>query len=312
MVQRMTKLGRMWLGLARRISVGGALGSATAALTIMTGFIGPVASAPAAVVPQLVGVRAAQKGGFDRVVFDFRGGLPGQVRVAYVQALIEDASGRRIPMPGRAILELKMQSANAHDEQGRSTAPSTLTLALRNVMRIKRSGDFEAVVSYGIGLAKRRPFRVMRLHRPDRIVVDVGNRYHAARRRVWFMNLPGYVEGKGPEVSSVMRWVPAGNPAIGVMDRLFAGPTPTEVASGLRLVTSHATGFRSLSLSGGVAHVRLAGGCDSGGSTFTIANEIEPTLDQFPGVVAVKIYDPSGATDSPGGLTSSIPRCLEP
>ena len=78
------------------------------------------------------------------------------------------------------------------------------------------------------------------------------------------------------------------------MQRLFAGPAQGELASGLRFVSSGATGFKIMSIRGGVARVQLTGKLSSGGSTFTIANEIMPTLKQFPGVRWVKIYDQSG------------------
>lgn len=46
-----------------------------------------------------------------------------------------------------------------------------------------------------------------------------------------------------------------------------------------------------MSISRGVARVRPTGKVSSHGSAFTIANEIMPTLKQFPSVHRVKIYD---------------------
>ena len=289
------------------------VGAVTAlALVVAVGGLparGPAATVP---VPLLVAIRGAEHGDVDRVVFEFRGGLPRKTHVAYVPALTQDGSGLPIPMAGRAILEVRVQLASAHDQRGRSTAPNALTLPLRNVMQVKRAGDFEAVVSYGIGVAQRQPFRVTTLRNPDRIVVDIDHHFATVARRVFFMNLPNFQVGREPEVTLVLRWVPATTPATGVMDRLFAGPTATESARGLRLVASEATGFANLSISSGVARVRLTGGCASHGSTFTIANEIGPTLQQFAGVVSVKILDPQGTTGNPTGLTPSLPDCLEP
>jgi hypothetical protein len=56
----------------------------------------------------------------------------------------------------------------------------------------------------------------------------------------------------------------------------------------------------------------MTGGCGSGGSTFTVAQEIIPTLTQFPTVQYVKILDPDGNTEEPDGPSNSIPECLEP
>ena len=96
------------------------------------------------------------------------------------------------------------------------------------------------------------------------------------------------------------------------MQRLFAGPTQGELASGLRFVSSGATGFKNLTISGGVARVQLTGRISSGGSTFTIANEIMATLKQFRSVHWVKIYDQFGHTERPFGHSDSIPFSLEP
>jgi hypothetical protein len=290
------------------------LAAAVATVAVAVVATGLTASGPAgaAAVPLLVAIRGAEHGGTDRVVFEFRGGLPAQTRVAYVSSLVQDGSGRPIPMPGRATLEVRVQHANAHDAQGRSTAPAALTLPLRNVMKVARAGDFEAVVAYGIAVAQRQAFRVTRLHSPDRLVVDIDHHFNVVARRVWFMNLPRFQAGRQPDVTPVTRWVPASAPATGVMDRLFAGPSAPESARGLRLVASEATGFANLSISNGIARLRLTGGCASRGSAFTIANEIDPTLRQFPGVVSVKISDPSGATANPNSTSPSLPGCLEP
>ena len=100
------------------------------------------------------------------------------------------------------------------------------------------------------------------------------------------------------------------------MDRLFAGPTDAEYASRLRLQQSHAAGFTGISIADLVARLRLTGGCSSGGSTFSIARQIYPTLKQFATVNFVKIYDPAAnrahgarpVVDSRAGATASSPR----
>ncbi len=93
---------------------------------------------------------------------------------------------------------------------------------------------------------------------------------------------------------------------------MFAGPTAAEIAAGTGNTLSGATGFTGLSISGGIARVRLVGGCSSGGGAFTVANQINATLSQFPSVQWVKILSPAGQTGSPSGKTDSIPTCLEP
>lgn len=271
------------------------------------------ASSAAPSTPVLVAVRAAHRGGVDRVVFEFRGGLPAQRQVGYVDRLFADGSGRQVRVAGRALLRVRFADAQAHTDQGAVTAaPRRVAFALPNVMTAVRAGDFEAVVTYGLGLAARRPVRVRTLSSPDRVVVEVGAGFATVQRRVWFFHEDRYVDNREPFFVPVLRPVRPGTPATGVMDRLFAGPLPGERARGLRLLRSGATGYDDLAVSGGVADLRLTGGCSSGGSTVTVAGEVLPTLNQFATVDRVVLRDPGGGTLDPDGPGDSTPACLEP
>jgi hypothetical protein len=130
--------------------------------------------------------------------------------------------------------------------------------------------------------------------------------------QVFFLDQNAFNIGRPPYVRPVERVVDAAGPEAAALDVLFEGPTAEESAGGLRFVASEATGAAELRIEEGTAHVYLAGGCDSGGSTFTVADEIIATLVQFTSVDAVKIYDPDGQTGSPDEPGDSIPFCLEP
>jgi hypothetical protein len=143
-------------------------------------------------------------------------------------------------------------------------------------------------------------------------VIDIATPFPTVLRRVYFENRPRFDAGTQPYVTSVVRPVLPNTPATGAIDRLFAGPTPSEYAAGLRAQLSKARGFTALTIHNRLARLKLTGGCSSGGSTFTIADEIYPTLKQFATVNFVKIYDPAGNTENPGGQRDSIPTCLEP
>jgi hypothetical protein len=258
-------------------------------------------------VPTLVGIRAAHHPAYDRVVFDFVGGLPAGHEVRYVPALIADGSGLPIPVMARAILQVRFQPAQAH-ENGTATVPERIAFALPNVITAVRAGDAEGVTTYGIGLAQEQPFTVLALADPDRIVVDVAAAFPTTTRQVWFSD----TTGGGGQWRAVPRQVLPLTPATGVMDRLFAGPTEEEKAQGLEFVASEATGYTGLTISQRIARVRLTGGCDAHGSTISIAGEVFPALKQFSTVDWVKIYDPQGNTESPAGNVDSIPVGLEP
>lgn len=274
----------------------------------------PATAAPVPTpAPTLVAVRAAHHPGYDRLVFQFAGGLPAERSVAYERRIVSDASGRPLRLAGSAYLLVRFSPADGHDAAGHGTyGPTRRAYALPNVMEVANAGDFEAVLSFGVGLARRAPVHAFALSAPSRFVVDIGTPFRTVPVRASFLDRHRYATGQQPYVRSVRR--PAIPPAVAAaaLQRLFAGPTQAEKRGGLSLVLSGATGFRGLSIRNGIARVRLTGGCSSGGSTFTIADEIVPTLKQFRSVRAVKICDPVGHTERPSGRVDSIPACLEP
>ena len=134
-----------------------------------------LAAAPAGAqsTPTLVDVRAGRHPGFDRVVFEFRGGVPDH-RIADVSRLVEDGSGRPVSLAGAADLQVVFRGANAHNQDGTpSVSPRRFSPGLPAVKEVAQVGDFEAVVSYGIGLDRRRPVAVSTLSGPSRLVIDV-------------------------------------------------------------------------------------------------------------------------------------------
>ena len=130
-------------------------------------------------VSTLVAIRAAYHSEatprYDRVVFEFRGPVP-LIDVRYVNQLIADGSGLPVSITGNAILQLRMTPAQAHTERGQPTAPGRITLRLPTVRQVARAGDFEGVVTYGIGVARKAEIRVTTLAGPSRIVIDVLHR----------------------------------------------------------------------------------------------------------------------------------------
>ena len=129
---------------------------------------------------------------------------------------------------------------------------------------------------------------------------------------IYLIDQEAFNVGTAPYEVALERNVPTEDPMKGALDALFAGPTVDESNEGIIHVGSGATGVSEVTLADGIARVHLEGGCSSGGSTLTVASEIIPTLMQFEGVEAVKIYDPEGTTEDPDGPGDSIPECLEP
>jgi hypothetical protein len=134
-----------------------------------------LAAAPAGAqsTPILTDVRAGGHSGFDRVVFEFRGAVP-EHRVGYVDQLVQDGSGRPVSVAGAADLEVVFQGADAHEQDGTPTvSPRRFSTALPAVKEVAQVGDFEAVVTYGIGVDRKRPLKVSTLSNPSRLVIDV-------------------------------------------------------------------------------------------------------------------------------------------
>lgn len=121
--------------------------------------------------------------GYDRVVFQFRKGLPGY-RVEYVQPpLKEDGSGNPVEVQGGAIVLVRMEPASGFDLgtaegvmvykgpkriEGSSAGTSV-------VLELVRTGDFEAVLSWAVGLTGKVDFRVRTATSPSRLIIDFRN-----------------------------------------------------------------------------------------------------------------------------------------
>jgi hypothetical protein len=128
-------------------------------------------------------VAVGRNDGFDRVVFQFRNGVPGY-RVEYVQPPIsEDGSGNRIEVEGNAFVIVRMEPASGFDlsvAEGELVYKGPRRLSGKDagtstIEEVVRNGDFEAVLSWAIGLDERVPFRVLVLDSPSRLVVDFDN-----------------------------------------------------------------------------------------------------------------------------------------
>jgi hypothetical protein len=121
--------------------------------------------------------------GYDRVVFQFTNNLPGY-RVQYVQPpLKEDGSGNPVTLKGNAFVVVRMEPASGFDlKTGEGTmvykGPKRIDAAAAGtsaVQELARTGDFEAVLSWAIGLSNKVDFKVSTATSPSRLIVDFRN-----------------------------------------------------------------------------------------------------------------------------------------
>lgn len=132
---------------------------------------------PGAPVSILEAVRVGRHDGFDRVTFQLAGGVPGY-HVEYVDAPVRQCgSGEPVEVAGGAWLEVRLQPAAAHTESG---APTIDARDRREDLPIVRhlvmTCDFEADVTWVIGVASPERYRILELADPPRLVVDVAHR----------------------------------------------------------------------------------------------------------------------------------------
>lgn len=129
---------------------------------------------PAGEVRTLTSVRAGGHEAYDRVVFEFKEALPGYA-VEYVDAPIHHCgSGEPMALEGEGVLEVRFVPAQAHDEAGNVTVGKLRQQpGLPVVKELVSSCDFEAHVTWGLGVSAPNRYRVMELSSPPRLVVDV-------------------------------------------------------------------------------------------------------------------------------------------
>jgi hypothetical protein len=153
------------------VLAGTALAAPAAALSLppFTVFAkaGPARTSGTAVLEH---VRVARHASFDRVVFEFRGETPAW-RAAYVPRVVEDPSGKIATIVGGSFIAVVFHGARI--DRASAGARIVLTPRFPTLLQVKKAGDFEGVVTFGIGVRRRAGFRALHLSHPGRIVLDV-------------------------------------------------------------------------------------------------------------------------------------------
>jgi hypothetical protein len=123
---------------------------------------------------QLSAVATACHGSFDRFVIRARFATP-RYDVRYVRRIIADGSGATVPLRGTKRIRILFREARGHTESGTNLLPRVRTPLCPNLRQLKTAGDFEGIVTIGLGLRRKTGFRVFRLTGPARLVVDVAH-----------------------------------------------------------------------------------------------------------------------------------------
>ncbi|SDF26357.1 hypothetical protein SAMN05660662_1612 [Blastococcus aurantiacus] len=150
----------------------------------------PEVGAGAADTDMVVDVRSGRHACYDRLVVDLLGQDTtfGSYDVRYVPRVVEDGSGRTVPVRGAADLQITLQ-AQAYDGDGNATfTPADRREVVgvggyRTFRQVAWAGSYEGSTTLALGVRARLPFRVMVLPgvaQSDfgpRLVIDVAHRW---------------------------------------------------------------------------------------------------------------------------------------
>jgi hypothetical protein len=105
--------------------------------------------------PALRSVRFGRHDTYDRLAFDFCKPAETTLAATVVKELREDGSGNKVTLKGKYFIAITLTPADAHTAAGQPTVPSrAVTVAGRNMQQYKLIGDFEGVVTYGVGIMR--------------------------------------------------------------------------------------------------------------------------------------------------------------
>jgi hypothetical protein len=131
----------------------------------------------------LVDVRVGTHAGYDRITFEFAApepnpggdaGIPAYELRTAKPPLREDASGQPMSVDGNAFVGVVFHGAAGYDFDGKPTyeGPDRLHPGFDVLTEAAEAGDFEATLSWYLGLSHRACWSVHELHDPDRVVID--------------------------------------------------------------------------------------------------------------------------------------------
>jgi hypothetical protein len=146
-------------------------------------------SYPVPPMPELVQIRVGDHTAehapvpYGRMSFTFTRAFPGY-HFEWASTLVGDASGTVIPLAGTDVLRIVFDQARAHSADGtRSTIVSqpSRPIGLAAMTDFAQAGDFEGVLSYGIGVTREvlhsNPQRTVRAYEVETVSAAGQHRY---------------------------------------------------------------------------------------------------------------------------------------
>ena len=120
-----------------------------------------------------------ESGGWDRIVFEFEdvegfpGAHPGGL-IEYADEASQCGSGMPVEVEGEAILKVRFDATQAHDDNGQLTVDELEFEGPGNsIIEVESFCDFEGVVEWAVGTPGEQNFKVAFLKGPSRVVIDI-------------------------------------------------------------------------------------------------------------------------------------------
>jgi hypothetical protein len=136
------------------------------------------------VYTNLVAVRIGTHEGFDRITFEFKapepnsggkGGIPRyEIRTAKPPHY-QDASGLPLEVNGKAFARIVFHGAAGYDFNRQPTyaGPRTIRAGFPVLVEAVQAGDFEATLSWVLGLRQQSCWKMREFDNPDRVAIDL-------------------------------------------------------------------------------------------------------------------------------------------
>jgi hypothetical protein len=130
-------------------------------------------------IANITDVRVATHEGFDRVVFEFAGGLPEVILERASPPFAHDASGEPIDVDGSSFLRLTLVGGTKQMPDGSSSyeGPRDFSTAFPTLVHLVEGGDFEARSTWYLGLSSEACVNVFTLNAEGdsgpRLVIDL-------------------------------------------------------------------------------------------------------------------------------------------
>ena len=124
---------------------------------------------------QITDVRVGTHDGYDRVTFQFSGGMPQTLVEGVLPPFYADPSGQSIDINGTAFLKVTLNGGTRFTTSGGMSYAGGINFqpGFPRLVQLREGGDFEAVASWYIGLTGGSCYRVLALTSPSRLVIDL-------------------------------------------------------------------------------------------------------------------------------------------